>query len=181
MTAQRFYEPESLEAGSGYLISLSGETPVSWRRSLTPIKGLTELQQGRNLVAWLGPDDWTIEHVLQGIGRAFVRAEWGQNTYEATDAEESASLPPVQRGEALWIEVTRNVNWLQPAGVQPKFEFAGNASPALEAKVLRDSHDIFDHYAREFGVHMDGSSVTVYVAENVEALIVHLETGRRRS
>ena len=73
----KFYEPTSLSAGQGYIVTLAGAESVQWRRPMTPVKGNVTLHRGRNLVTWLGPDGWTIDRVALGIGRALVSAEWG--------------------------------------------------------------------------------------------------------
>ena len=172
---QRSYEPVNLVPGMGVRVTLSGDHIVEWRRPMTPVRSKVELQLGRNLVAWLGPDDWPIERVVQGIGRALMRATWRGGTFVPSLRQSTDSAPLVKRGDALWIKVSRPVNWLQPASVMPTIEFAGDASPELQAEVRRDSLDVMNHYAREFGIQIDGSTVTVYVAEDVEALIVHFE------
>ena len=172
---QRSFPPSTLTPGMGVRIEVSGEDAIKWQRPMTPVKGKVELRRGRNLVAWLGPDDWPIDRVVLGIGRSIIRAEWNSTTYDPDLNESIDSMPLVKRGDALWIEVSRAVNWLQPAGVMPKLEFAGQATEAIKNEVRRDSLDVMNHYAREFGIQPDGSTVTVRIATDVEALIKFLE------
>lgn len=127
-----FYEPTRLLAGAGYVLTLSGSESLDWRRPVTPVKGKITLHRGRNLVTWLGPDDWTIDRVALGSGRALVRAQWEGGEYSPSDAGKSEPLPTLKRGAALWIEVSRTVHWLQPAGVTPR-----SCSPARSRRISR--------------------------------------------
>ena len=170
LTAE-FYEPTSLSAGQGYIVKLAGTESVQWRRPMTPVKGKITLHRGRNLVTWLGPDDWTIDRVVLGIGRALVRAQWSDATYAPASSVSIEPLPTVRRGEALWIEVSRDVQWLQPAGIMPTIKFAGAVSAEVQAEVRRDSVDVMNHFADRFSLQPDGSILTVYVAADVESLV----------
>ena len=176
---QSSYTPAILTAGMGVRIELSGEDPIEWRRPMTPLKGKIELKRGRNLVAWLGPDDWSLDRVTLGLGRALVRAEWKDAFYVPSLGQNTDSMPLVKRGDALWIEVTRAVNWLQPAGVMPTIKFAGDAETALKSVVRSDSVDVMNHYANEFGLQPDGSLLTVYVAVDLDSLVVQFELDGR--
>ena len=138
---------------------------------MTPVKGKIELHRGRNLVTWLGPDDWTIDRVVMGIGRAFVKAEWGEKRYLASNIRAVQARQTVKRGDALWIDVSRRVNWLQPADVMPTIVFAGSASEDVQDAVRQDSVDAMGYFSDEFGVQPDGSLLTVYVAADVGPLI----------
>ena len=168
---QRLFTPTNLTAGMGVRITLSGEEPRTWRRPMTPVKGKVELHRGRNLVTWLGPDLWTIYRVVLGIGAAFVEAEWGNNEYRRSSVPTTRSQQTVRRGDALWIEVSRAVNWLQPAGLSPTLVFAGSANEELRAAVERDSLDAMQFFQDEFGIQPDGSLTTVYIAADVDSLI----------
>ncbi len=169
----KFYEPASLVAGQGYVVTLSGDKSVQWRRPMTPVKGKVTLQRGRNLVTWLGPDGWTIDRVVLGIGRALIHAEYGSTTYESNPKQNQDSMPLVGRGDPLWIKVSRTVNWLQPTGLQPDLEFPGGVTSDMETEVRRDLREVIEFFSREFGVEADFSEVTVYVAKDVESYIQH--------
>ncbi|MXZ88512.1 MAG: carboxypeptidase regulatory-like domain-containing protein [Dehalococcoidia bacterium] len=177
----KFYEPASLLPGQSYVFTVSGTESLQWRRPMTPVKSRVMLERGRNLVAWMGPDGWTIRQVARGIGRALVRAEWDHHEYLPVDAAVADPTLTVQRGDALWIEVRRRVNWLQPAGVMPPIVFAGEAPEPLQTAVRRDSVDVMNHFADEFGVQPDGSILTVYVATDPESLTEALERDGRET
>ena len=168
---QKSYEPTNLDPGMGVRVTLSGDDPVEWQRPMTPVKSWVELQLGRNLIAWLGPDNWPIEKVVLGIGRAFIRAEWAGSVFDPSLEQTTDSMPLVKRGDALWIEVSRKVNWLQPAGVMPIIKFAGEAGSVLESVIRNDSVDVMNYYSDEFGLQPDGSLLTVYIAADLDSIL----------
>lgn len=172
---QAFIEPDDLTAGRGHLVRIRDGEEVTWDRPLTPVKSRIRLHRGRNLVTWLGPDDWPIDHVALGIGRALVKAEWDGGEYVPSDAALSEPLPRLKRGTALWIEVSRTVNWLQPAGVMPTIVFAGETSEEIKQTVRRDSVDVMNHFADEYGVQPDGSILTVYIPADPDSLFDALD------
>ena len=174
LTAE-FYEPTNLAAGQGYIVTLAGTESVQWRRPMMPVKGKVTLHRGRNLVTWLGSDDWTIDRVALGIGRALVRAEWKGGVYTPAEATTSESLPTLKRGAALWVEVSRTVHWLQPAGLMPTIVFAGEISADIKVTVRRDSIDIMNWFAEEYGVQPDGSILSLYIATDPDLLVEAME------
>ncbi len=176
---QAFYEPDTLRPGEGFIFVLPEGERARWQRPLTPVKSRVTLRRGRNLVAWLGPDDWTIERVTQGIGAALVQAEWQAARYVPGAGPRLASQPTLKRGDALWLELSRTVSWLQPAGVMPTLRFTGEVSAELQAVVERDALDVMNYFAAEFGVQVDGSLLTVYVASDLTSLIGALEQDGR--
>ena len=178
---QEWSEPSELTPGTGYVVTVREGEEVSWKRPLTPVKSRMQLYRGRNLVTWLGPDDWTIDRVALGIGRSLVQAEWDGDEYSPSDSESETPLPTLKRGTALWIEVSRTVNWLQPAGVMPKIVFAGDASAEVKATVRQDSVDVMNWYAEDYGVQPDGSILTVYVAADPDSLIEALKRDGRET
>ena len=178
---QELHEPEQLVAGEAYVVTVREGEQVTWQRPMTPVKSRIQLRRGRNLVTWLGPDNWPLDRVAMGIGRALIQAEWHGGTYTPSDSESETPLPKLKRGTALWVEVSRTVNWLQPAGVMPKIVFAGEASSELQTVVHRDSVDVMNHFANEFGVQPDGSILTVYVAADPDSLLDALERDGRES
>ena len=177
----KFHEPASLLPGQAYVFTVSGTESLQWQRPMTPVRSKITLERGRNLVVWMGPDGWTIEQVARGIGGALVRAEWDHHDYRPVDGTVADPALTVQRGDALWIEVRRRVNWLQPAGVMPTIVFAGGAPESLQTAVRRDSVDVMNHFADEFGVQPDGSILTVYVATDPESLTEALERDGREA
>ena len=172
----KFYKPTSLSAGQGYVVMLSGTESVQWRRPMTPVKGKVTLQRGRNLVTWLGPDDWSLDRVTKGIGSSFVEAEWGQSVYRATDSASVAHLPIVRRGDALWVDVSRNVNWLQPTGISPRVLFPGGATKELQQQVRADVAETLRFFREYLAIEVDYSTFTIYVPKDVDSLVSSILT-----
>ena len=169
--AQRFAPAEALEPGRGYLIVLSGDEPIQWEPPEDPVLGTVRLRRGRNLVAWVGPDGWTIDRVVQGVGSSFLRAEWSDHVYRPADSDSVVGLPTVKRGAAIWIEVSRNVNWLQPTGKEPTIRFSVGAPAGLKAQVESDLQTVIQFYREYFGLEADATQFIVFIPSDVEALI----------
>ncbi len=178
--------------GMGLQMQICGGLSVSWRRSAEPVSGVVRLRTGWNLVAWSGPSGTPIEDAVKGIGwslRSVRRWDSAQQRWFTwTSPERSAQIIPadasdrdpsagaavlrrgVQRGEALWINVSRAVNWLQPTGVLPRLVFAGGASPDLQARVRADLQDTLSFFRDQYGIQAD-PDFTIYVAKDVDALL----------
>ena len=168
LTAE-FYEPTSLSAGQGYIVKLAGTESVQWRRPMTPVKGKITLHRGRNLVTWLGPDDWTIEDVAKGIGVSLVKIQLGDHSYEPSSPETASDWPEVHRGDVLHVTVARDLIWLLPTFVMPKVHYAGNVSPGFQKDIERDLTATLEYSAREFGIQADPFSMVVVVASGAKA------------
>ena len=104
---QKSYEPTNLDPGMGVRVTLSGDDPVEWQRPMTPVKSRVELHRGRNLVAWLGPDNWPIERVVLGIGRSLIQAEWGGVAFDPSLSQGTIDAAHKARRCALDRRFTR--------------------------------------------------------------------------
>jgi len=180
-----------VQAGTGLRLILGGEEPFLWGRSTEPTRGLVELRTGWNLVAWSGADGAPIEQVAKGIGWSLrelrrwnaANQQWAtwtspersaqliatSATDQATTDEETEPVT-VQRGEALWVNTARSVNWLQPTDILPRLVFPGGASDELQARVREDLEAVLSFYGQQYGIQAD-PDFTVYVAKDVDALI----------
>ena len=173
---ETFHSLRTLTPGMGLLIQLGGDQPVEWTRSAVPARGLVQLRPGPNLVAWAGPDDSEITWLGKGIGISLVSAglpssgETGWSLYDPTDAATAETFPAVNRGDALWVTSSRNINWLQPTGVLPKLEFPGGASRQLREEVRADLRSVLEFYADLYAIQADFAHLTVYVPKDLESL-----------
>ena len=182
--------------GMGLRLVLSGEEPFLWQRSTEPTHGLVELRTGWNLVAWSGADGAPLEQIAKGIGwslRELRRWDAANQRWEIwTSPERSAQLiaasatsqgatdeeaepVAVRRGEALWVNVARSVNWLQPTDMLPRLVFPGGASDELQTRVREDLEAVLAFYGEQYGIQADPTDLTVYVAKDVDALIQALK------
>ncbi len=178
--------------GMGLRLAVGGEEPFLWQRSTEPTSGLVELRTGWNLVAWSGADGAPIEQVAKGIGwslrelRRWNAANQRWTTW--TSPERSAQLiaasaadqgatdkesdpVTVRRGEALWVNVARSVNWLQPTDILPRLVFPGGASDELQARVREDLESVLAFFGQQYGIQANPTDFTIYIHKDADALI----------
>ena len=174
--------------GMGLRLALGGEESFAWERSTEPMRGLVELRTGWNLVAWSGADGAPLEQVAKGIGwslrelrrwnaanqrwTTWTSPERSAQLIAASAADQGGEVEPatVRRGEALWVNVARSVNWLQPTDILPRLVFPGGASDELQARVREDLESVLAFFGQQYGIQAE-PDFTVYVAKDVEALI----------
>ena len=167
--------------GMGLRLQLSGGAPMNWEHPDAPAAGLVELYFGDNLISWAGPNDAAIADVVKGIGTSFVEARmWNAeeqrfHVYSTTDTELAEDFPLVNRGDALWIKVSRRTNWLQPAGTMPTVRLLGSTSASVERKVTEALEKSIAFFADQFGIQPDLSDVEYLVPSSVNALINHFK------
>ena len=181
-------------AGMGLRMQLGGDQPYLWRRSTEPTRGLVKLRTGWNLVAWSGADGAAIGDVVKGIGWSLrtvrrwdaANQQWVTwtspersaqviaNTGADQDAGNDAEMPGIRRGEALWIEVARAVNWLQPTEILPRLVFPGGASQELQTRVREDLQATLSFFRDQYGIQAE-PSYTVYVPRDIESLLAAFE------
>ena len=179
-----------LTPGMGLRMQLGGNEPYLWQRSTEPTRGLVKLRTGWNLVAWSGADQTPIDDALKGIGwslRAVHRwnpttQQWSawtspertaqliaaNNTDQETD--DDTETPTIRRGEALWINIARAVNWLQPTDILPHLIFPGGASQQLQTRVREDLEAVLAFFRDQYGIQAD-PDFTIYAAKDVDALL----------
>ena len=176
--------------GMGLRMQISGNEPFVWQRSTEPTRGLVELRTGWNLVAWSGANETPIDDALKGIGwslRAVHRwnpatQQWSTWTSPERTAQliaadnadqetnDNSETPTIRRGEALWINVARAVNWLQPTDILPRLIFPGGASGELQTRVRQDLEATLAFFRTQYGIQAD-PDFTVYIPTDVELLI----------
>lgn len=163
---------------------------MEWRRSAYPARGLVELQPGHNLVAWSGRDRSTIDYLALGIGASLVdarvrdteRSEY--RVYDPANSESAEGLQAVDRGDAVWVNVNRTVNWLQPTGILPEAMFPGLPGPgsrSLEHSVHNNLPKVVDFFASTYGIEADHSQFAVYVPNDAVSLYSALGIERDES
>ena len=171
-------------AGMGLRMQLGGDQPYLWQRSTEPTRGLVKLRTGWNLVAWSGAGGAAIGDVVKGIGWSLrtvrrwdaANQQWGTWTSPERSAQVIANtgadteIPGIRRGEALWIEVARAVNWLQPTDILPRLVFPGGASQQLQARVREDLRATLSFFRDQYGIQAE-ADFTIYAAKDADALI----------
>ena len=149
-----------LEPGTGLYLKLGGTEPYEWNRPLNPVRGTVELTAGHNLVAWLGEDDVPLGRAVRGIGTALIDARHPDGTNRN-----------LKRGDALWVEVSRNVRWLQPTGKLPALEFPGGTTPSLEENIRAELASVITYYNDTFGLQADFSTYRILMARDADGLV----------
>ncbi len=173
----------------GLRMQLGGDESFLWQRSTEPTRGLVKLRTGWNLVAWSGADGTPIDDAVKGIGWSLRTVRrWDAATQQWTtwtSPERTAQLiaaanpnqkaddsetPAIRRGEALWINVARAVNWLQPTDILPRLVFPGGASQQLQTRVREDLDAVLVFYRTQYGIQAN-PDFTVYIPKDADALI----------
>lgn len=170
---QRYWTIRFLEPGQGYVLRVGGADSVDWERSVLPASGLVKLRSGLNWSAWAGRDDSAIADVARGIGSSLLSIRSGDLIYDPSVPESMVDWPAVQRGDALEVSVSRNVNWLQPTFITPRVVFLGNATSKLQKSVMEDVEIVMSHYVSELGIQIDGADADVYIVEDLDDLIAY--------
>ena len=158
-----------LTPGMGLLVQVDADEPVEWTRSAYPAAGLVKLHEGPNLVAWLGRDESPITYLALGIGASFEGAEiWDAAnaqylSHDPSNGETDGGLSAIHRGDAVWVNVSRTVNWLQPTGVLPTVLLGDRIPKDRHAAVMAQVEDVVDFFASEYGIEADHSLLTVEI------------------
>lgn len=158
-----------LTPGMGLLVQVDADEPVEWTRSAYPAAGLVKLHEGPNLVAWLGRDESPITYLALGIGASFEGAEiWDAAnaqylSHDPSNNETDGGLSAIRRGDAVWVNVSRTVNWLQPTGVLPTVLLGDRIPKDRHAAVMAQVEDVVDFFASEYGIEADHSLLTVEI------------------
>ena len=161
----------TLKPGMGLLVQVGGDEAVEWRRSAYPAAGLVKLHKGPNLVAWSGREEASIAYLALGIGASFEGAEiWDAEnaqylSYDPSNGENSDSLLDIRRGGAVWVTVSRTVNWLQPTGVLPSFSFSTGTSQEVREGLTLATEQVLDFFARRYGIEADHSLLAIELAD----------------
>ena len=152
--------------------------------------GLGRLTPGMGLRMQLGGDQTPIDDALKGIGWSLRNVHrWNPTTQQWTtwtspertakliaatntdqETDDDSEMPGIRRGEALWVEVARAVNWLQPTDILPRLVFPGGASDELQTRVREDLEAVLNFYRTQYGIQAD-PDFTIYIAKDVGALI----------
>ena len=156
----------TVSAGMGLRLQLGGGESFVWWRSTEPTRGLVRLWTGWNLVAWSGADGASIDDVRKGIGTSLVSVR----RWDATNQRYRSAVSSVRRGEALWVRVSRTVNWLQPTGIAPRLVFPGGASADAREGAERLIPAFLTFFRETFGLEADGSAYEIWMPASGEAL-----------
>ena len=175
----RHNELPSLTTGVGLWLHLGGDAAVEWTRPVSGEAVLLSLRTGQNLVGWTGEDGTPIADAVGRFGDAFVRAwRWDAQAqrydHYRPGRDDTNTLAELQRGDALWVNLTSEARWWQPGVARPRFEFTEDV-PAEERQAVREALESaravfaerFGVYTADFDVYLgadrchSGSSITL--------------------
>ena len=175
----RYTPLPSLAPGMGLWLHLGGDATVEWTRSVSGEAVLLSLRTGLNLIGWTGEDGAPITGAVERFGDTFVHAwRWDPEAqyYDHYHPRRSASntLAELNRGDAIWVELTSDGRWWQPGTARPTFVFTDDV-PEEERQAVRATLESvravfaerFGGYSADFDVHVGadlcggGGSITL--------------------
>jgi hypothetical protein len=113
----------ALEHGGAYWVRLrGGELGGPWPPSPGRVGTSVALEEGFNLVAWLGPDGVNLREAVQSLGNALWGAwvwEFGRQQFRSYQPGLPDGLyddAVIFRGDGIWIRVSRAIRWDQSVG-----------------------------------------------------------------
>ena len=157
----------TIAPGMGLWLHLGGEEPVTWTRSVAPTGGFVSLQPGWNLVAWAGRDGAAPKDAFAFLGDDLLAAAaWdvGANEFRLHYPEaprEFNTLRRLERGEALWLNMSASRRWLQPGATSSSVEFVGEVAPETRANIVPRVDDVMAYFAERTGFFVPGLTVSV--------------------
>ena len=161
---------ETLRPGMGLWLWLGGTEPFVWTRPRPPDPSTAALllQEGWNLVTWMGFDGVTAEHALAALGSDLnVAMSWDAATgqfLEYSAEATTSTLHRLQRGHPFWVSVAADREWPQAVPLEPAVVFHGDVSPARETEARAMVHHLVEHFAERFGMYL--SDTTFHLTAN---------------
>ena len=142
--------------GDGLWLNIDADAPVEWTRSVTGDTVLFELRTGRNLVGWTGPSGVPVAEATTRFGDALVRAllwDAARQRYQYYQPPATANaLADLNPGDALLIEVAREVRWWQAGTARTEFVFKGDIPPDLPESFQDEMERIITFFAERYGI-----------------------------
>ncbi len=153
-----YNEFQTLTRGLAVWLHLAGDAPAVWERPATPDSAVVRLREGRNLVAWAGSDS-PVADTLARLGDSLVRAaRWDADRqefelYDAAPTHFTTTLGALERGDALWIELSSDANFWVAGTEQPTFRFSDDIAVEDQQRARRLVERVRAVFAEQFGMH----------------------------
>ena len=160
---------QTLRFGEGYWFLIEADAAVEWRRDATPLRRSVALQAGTTMVAWLGGQRTPISEAVDSLGSALTAAwSWDAPSQSyapwATSLDAPAAhLSQLQRGHALWLEMSEPTIWDQPQLDFPTFYFPGQVSDAAMRATITSVRWVIEQFDTRYSAIADLTNVTVIV------------------
>lgn len=170
----------TLQPGRGYWLRIGSEQPLGWTRPAEPSTLRFQLESGEQLVAWAGPSDRSIDDVLLGLrdqlslAWRWIAAEQRYVPWSPNPDILSPDAPPLNRGDAVRIDLLEPTEWLHPTGDLPRIQFAGGLHHQLpdnfREMVEADLRFVVERFAAKFHFEVPADRLILRVPTTPEAL-----------
>ena len=160
-------ELRELRTGMGLWMRLGGDVAVEWQRTPAEDYVLLELRAGRNLVAWTGEGGESVTRVARRLGLAFIHAsrwdagEQRQATYKPDELASKNTLSELDRGDALWVEISSDARWWQSGTGRTAFRFPDGVTAEKRAQLRDDLEVALAFFAERYGIEPPEFTVSV--------------------
>lgn len=182
---QSLWTLQTLEPGAGLYLQHGGGPAVEWRRPATRLYSHTQLHQGLNLVAYLGPDIENaadpLRHPFRGIGSA-VQGAWrwdrAKQSFEPIELRLAGVPPtPLKHGDLLWLDLSSALPWQQPTRAHPPIVWAsipdlsdpaatGTPDGNIAVSVNRAFAAVVSGHAFDYGIAVDPSAYAAHATND---------------
>ena len=160
---------ETLVPGMGLWLVIAGTEEIDWTRPVLKESVIVPLAEGWNLVSWAGGEGFTPEEALALLGEELlVAAGWDAmagkfHLYHPEAPEGFSTLSALRRGDAVWVNVTAERDWLQPDGFRPTIGYSSDVSAETLAALPDDVAGVVAYFAGRFGLFVP--DVRFYVGD----------------
>ena len=113
-----FNDLEAVERGDGVWLYISDQRGVLWDRPTVQEERTLSLERGFNLVTWTGSNK-SVEEAIAGIDNAVVAIyafdarKQRYVTYLSGPLADASDLRRLTPGQAVWVQVVTDVEWVQ--------------------------------------------------------------------
>lgn len=170
----------TLQPGRGYWLRIDSDQPLDWTRPAEPSTLRFQLEPGDQLVAWAGPSDRSIADVLLGLrdqlslAWRWIAAEQRYVPWSPNPEIPSLDTPPLNRGDAVRIDLLEPTEWLHPTGNLPRIQFAGGLHHQLpdnfRETVEADLRSVVERFVAKFQFEVPADRLILRVPTTTEAL-----------
>ncbi|MXW25240.1 MAG: hypothetical protein F4Z77_02905 [Dehalococcoidia bacterium] len=172
----------TLSPGMGLWLQVGGTEPVSWTRDLLAESGLLSLQEGWNLVGWVGHDGAEAEDSFASLGQEFdAAAAWVEGAdrfliYHPDAPSPANRLLRLNRGGAFWLHLSTARRWLQPGTITPWIETASEVPEETRLALPPLVNSVVAYFSERSGYLVD--DVTFYMGSWPGVGGVYIHPGR---
>ena len=163
--------------GTALRLVIGGGEPVEWERPIRPARGTIQLRAGINFAPWGGRSGTPAWEALRGVGASLIgAARWNAElqAWEPLPAvppgEGSGEAPALDRGGALWVAVTRDVNWLQPTYEPPNLAFGSGVSAEDRTRARENLDFVMQFSAERYGIQAEFSDLDIFIPHDFNSL-----------